>query len=260
MRTAVTERLGIATPIVQAPMGGGPGTVELAAAASNAGALGSLAGGYLTADDLRVHLQALRTATDNPFAVNIFVPERIRVDPTTVASVQDVLEPYRVELGLPARTEPPPVQDAFAAQIDVLLDAPSPVVSFTFGLPPADVASRLHDAGCILIATVTTVREAVAAVDAGMDLVCAQGSEAGAHRGTFLDDPSEAVIGTVALVPQVCDAVTVPVIAAGGIMDGRGVAAVLALGAGAAQLGTAFLRCPEAGTPAAHRRALMSAR
>lgn len=261
--TGVIEVLGIELPVVQAPMGGGPSTPALVAAVSEAGGLGSLAGGYSGPDRLRADIRAVRERTSKPFAVNLFVPTP--VDPTSeqMDAALRRLEAIRAELGLPAR---PAVADAggpwaedFDAQVAVLVEERVAVTSFTFGLLPEAAAAALRDCGSLLMGTATTVDEAVALEAAGCELVCAQGSEAGAHRGTFLRSFEESLVGTLALVPQVCDAVGVPVVAAGGIMDGRGVAAVLGLGAGAAALGTAFMQTPEAGTTAPHRRALAAA-
>lgn len=258
-RTAVTERLGIEVPVVGAPMGGGPTTAELVVATCRAGALGSVAGGYLSPDRLRDEIRAARAGTDRPFAVNLFALGPPDPDPAAVEVVVERVGPRRAELGLPPRPEVTRWGDDLDGQLDVVAEEGPAVVSFTCGLLPPAAVDRLHAAGCLLMGTATTVAEAVALADAGSDLVCVQGAEAGAHRGTFLAPPDRAAIGTMALVPQVCDAVDVPVVAAGGIMDGRGLAAALALGAGAAQLGTAFLRCPEAGTADAYRRALAEA-
>src|SRR5581483_9752847 len=264
-RTEAVERLGITVPIVGAPMGGGPSTPALVAAVSEAGGLGSLAGGYLGPDRLRADIAAVRQLTSRPFAVNLFVPTPSEPAPEEIEAALAALEPFRLELGLPARpTATGPWAEDFDAQLAVVVEERVPVTSFTFGLLPAAAVRALHDAGSLLVGTATTVEEAVSVEASGADLVCAQGSEAGAHRGTFLPAGAgpgyeQALIGTVALVPQVCDAVDIPVLAAGGIMDGRAVAAVLGLGAGAAQLGTAFLRCPEAGTAAPYRRALAAA-
>ncbi|HEV7863921.1 MAG TPA: nitronate monooxygenase [Acidimicrobiia bacterium] len=259
-QTEALERLGIRLPIVAAPMGGGPGTPALVAAVSEAGGLGSLAGGYLSPDRLRADIAAVRAATSKPFAVNLFVPSPAEPTGAEIEAALAALEPYRLELGLPARPlAAAPWSEDFDAQLAVVIEQRVPVTSFTFGLLPAAAVAALHDAGSLLIGTATTVDEAVAVMASGADMVCAQGSEAGAHRGTFLGAAEQALIGTLALVPQVCDAVDVPVLAAGGIMDGRGVAAALGLGAGAAVLGTAFLRTPEAGTSATYRRALAAA-
>jgi len=260
-QTEAVGRLGIRLPIVGAPMGGGPSTPALVAAVSEAGGLGSLAGGYLSPERLRSDIEAVRAATSKPFAVNLFVPSAAEPSAEQLEAALAAVEPFRMELELPARpTATGPWAEDFDAQLRAVADARVPVVSFTFGLLPATAVAALHDAGSLLVGTATTVEEAVAVEASGADLVCAQGAEAGAHRGTFIGAAERALIGTLALVPQVCDAVGIPVLAAGGIMDGRGVAAALSLGAGAAQLGTAFLRTPEAGTSAPHRRALASAR
>jgi nitronate monooxygenase len=258
--TPLTEMLGIELPIIQAPMGGGPTTPELVAAVSNAGGLGSIAGGYLTATQLSAEIRAVREMTDRPFAVNVFAPQANQTTPEQIEQAQQLLEPYRVELGLAPRGKPvDTTADPFDAHLEVLLDAPPRLVSFTFGMLSTDALNSLHDAGSVLAGTATSVDEAVVLAEDGVDIICVQGAEAGAHRGSFLTDPERAMVGTLALTPVVVDAVTAPVVAAGGIMDGRGVAAVLALGAAGAQLGTAFLRCPEAGTTPVHRRALAEA-
>ncbi|HYT39423.1 MAG TPA: nitronate monooxygenase, partial [Acidimicrobiia bacterium] len=220
----------------------------------------SLAGGYLSPDRLRADIAAVRETTSKPFAVNLFVPSPVNPSGEEIEAALAALERYRLELELPARPAAGgPWSEDFDAQLAVVVEERVPVTSFTFGLLPAAAVAALHAAGSLLVGTATTVEEAVAVEASGADLVCAQGSEAGAHRGTFLGSAEQALIGTLALVPQVADAVRVPVVAAGGIMDGRGVAAALGLGAGAAALGTAFLRCPEAGTSAPHRRALAAA-
>ena len=258
--TEAVQRLGISVPIVGAPMGGGPSTPELVAAVSNAGGLGSLAGGYLAPERLAADIAAVRKLTDRPFAVNLFVAATEEPTSEQIEAALLALERYRLELRLPARpiAEGPWAPD-FDAQVAAVVEARVPAASFTFGLPSAAQTAALHDAGSVVVGTATTVEEAVAVEASGADMVVTQGSEAGAHRGTFLGDSEHALIGTLALVPQVCDAVGVPVLAAGGIMDGRGVAAVLGLGAGAAVLGTALLRTPEAGTSAPYRRALATA-
>ena len=243
-------------PIIAAPMGGGPSTPALVASVSNAGGLGSVAGGYLSPEALRAEIAAVRQLTAAPFAVNLFAGGVPEADPAAVELALAALGPLREELGLSSRPVlgewAPPLQ----AQIEAVVDATPAAVSFTFGLLEPAAVDALHAVGCVIIGTATTVAEAMAVADAGADAVCTQGFEAGAHRGTFLADEHSSLVGAVALVPQVCDAVDIPVVAAGAIMDGRGLAAMLSLGAGAVQMGTAFLRCPEAGTADAYRRAL----
>lgn len=256
MATPFAEAIGIEVPIVLAPLAGGPSTPGLAAAVSNAGGLGSLGVGYLSAGGIRREVDALRRLTDKPFAVNLFVDQASRVDSGEVERAWALLAPYRAELGL-ADAEPPKIfAEPFEDQLQAVIDARVPVVGFTFGIPDPAVVEAVRASGAQLLLTVTSLAEATAARAAGADFLCAQGAEAGGHRGTFIGETTDGLVGLIALVPQVIDATQLPVVAAGGIMDGRGIAAALALGAGAAQLGTAFLRCPEAGTNAAYRRAL----
>jgi nitronate monooxygenase len=235
--------VGRRLPLVQAPMAGGHTTARLVAAVCDAGALGSLAGAMLAPDPLRAAIHEVRALTDAPFAVNLFAP----LPPPSPARAPE----WAQLTGVPV-TPPPPVP-RFADQLAVLVSERVPVLSFTFGAPPLDGFDG------ITIGTATTVEEAVALQRAGVHAVVAQGYEAGGHRGTFLAPVERSLIGTLALVPQVVDAVAVPVLAAGGIMDGRGIAAALALGAQGVQLGTAFLGCPEVGADDAQRRALTGA-
>ena len=253
--TALTRLVGVRYPVVQAPMGGGGSTPELVAAVSEAGALGSLGLAYTPPDVMREAIAAVRARTDRPFAGNLFLlgppPEADLVGPAAL------LEPLRRELGLgpaePPRRPPFTLEDSLA----VVLDERPPVFSFTFGAPSEALVRDLKERGIVVAGTATTVREAEELERRGVDAVVAQGWEAGGHRGTFVDGFEGAFVGTVALVPQVADRVRVPVVAAGGIMDGRGVAAAVALGAAGVQMGTAFLTCPESGISEAHRRALL---
>jgi nitronate monooxygenase len=260
MRPVVfTQRMRIAHPLVLAPMAGGPSTPALCAAVSEAGGLGSYGAAYLPPGKLREQIRAIRALTSAPFAINLFADEGVVPDERRLRAAQDALSKYRTEVGLPPA--PPPVApvalgDAFA----VLLEERVPAFSFTFGIPPREMLEACRNAGIATLGTATTVAEARALEESGVDAIFAQGAEAGGHRGTFDRDAEPALIGTMALVPQIVDAVRTPVIAAGGIMDGRGLAAALALGASAASLGTAFLRCPEAGTSKAYRAALQEAR
>lgn len=257
--TALTERLGIRHPLVLAPMAGGPSTPALAAAVCEAGGLGSYGAAYLSIEKLRSEIREIRARTSRPFAVNLFADDGVTADAATVRAAQEALAAYRAELGLsvPAPVTPGP---ALAQVFPILVEEKVPVFSFTFGIPPAAVIAECRGAGIVTMGTATCVAEARALEAAGVDLICAQGAEAGGHRGVFDRDADPPLVGTLALVPQVVDAVRVPVIAAGGIMDGRGIAAALALGAGGVSMGTAFLLCPEAGTSAPYRAALRAAR
>jgi nitronate monooxygenase len=239
--TPFARRIGIPLPIIQAPMAGGPSTPALAAAVTEAGGLGCVAGAMLGPDDLRDAIRQVRRLTSGPFAVNLFAP-------LPAPTLDRVAEWSRLTgVDPPAQARPAP---SFDDQLAVVVEERVPVFSFTFGIPP------LAGLDAVTIGTATTVAEAVALERAGATAVVVQGYEAGGHRGTFLEPVERSLIGTMTLVPQVAAAVSIPVIAAGGIMDGRGVAAALVLGAQAVQLGTAFLCCPEAGTSPAHRAAV----
>jgi nitronate monooxygenase len=252
--TPAAARLGVRYPIVQAPMAGVT-TPSLAAAVSNAGGLGSLGAAWLSPDELRAAIRSVRALTDRPFMVNLFAwPELREIETDAAAAMRESLAATRAELGAedpdPAA---PDVEAHLTAQLEVLLDERVPVFGFIFGIP--DFAA-IQEAGAAIVGTATTVAEARALEAAGVDLIVAQGWEGGGHRGTF-DRPIEEVeVGTVVLVPQVVDAISLPVLAAGGIMDGRGIAAALALGAHGAWLGTAFIATPESQAGELYRQAL----
>jgi nitronate monooxygenase len=250
----------IRIPVVQAPMAGGNITTpELTAAVSNSGGLGSLAAGYLGAREVEQAIRKTRGLTPRPFAVNLFAPGSRQPLSGDVGTQLRLLSPIHDRLGLDPPAMPDRVAELFSEQIEVILAAKIPVVSFTFGLLPEDTMARLHAQGAFVMGTATTVAEAKMLEAAGADAVIAQGSEAGAHRGTFEVPAEPPLVGTIALVPQIVDAVQLPVVASGGIMDGRGIVAALALGASAVQMGTAFLTCDECGAPAAHKRAVLDA-
>jgi nitronate monooxygenase len=239
-------------PIVQAPMGGGPSTPRLAAAVAGAGGVGFLAGGYLSVAALAADVAATRELTPR-FGVNLFVPG--------VPTDRDALAPYLAELESEAERYGVAVGEArysdddFEAKLALLVGEPAPAVSFTFGLPPADAVARLRAAGSETWITVTSAEEARLAAEIGPDALVVQGAEAGAHQGGFEDREAEPV-GTLALLQLVRAAVGLPLVASGGIATGAGVAAALAAGAAAAQLGTAFLLADEAGTAEAYREGL----
>ncbi|MES9519517.1 nitronate monooxygenase [Streptomyces capoamus] len=245
-------------PIVQAPMAGGVSVPQLAAAVSEAGGLGFLAAGYKTADGMYQEIKQLRGLTNRPFGVNVFVPQPEHAESGTVEVYAHQLAGeaswYETELGDPDSGR----DDGYDAKLAVLLDDPVPVVSFHFGVPSREVLDTLRRAGTLTLVTVTTAEEARAAERAGADAVIAQGVEAGGHQGAHRDLPENDGSGTglLSLVAQIREAVRVPVVAAGGIMRGSQIAAVLAAGASAAQLGTAFLATPESGAHALHKQAL----
>jgi len=237
-------------PIVGAPLAGGPATVELAAAVCEAGGLGSIAGAVRTPEQIEADVAALRERTTRPFAVNVFEAQRRAGDPDEVARYAKALAAEGRPLG-EARHD----DDRLREKLALLVELRPAVVSFTFGCPARPTIDRLRAAGCAVWVTVTTPEEAVFAAGMGADALVVQGVEAGGHRGGF-DDDAPGDYGLLALLQLVDAAVEVPLVAAGGIMTGRGVAAVLAAGASAAQLGSALMRTPEAGTSAPHREAL----
>jgi nitronate monooxygenase len=264
MKTLLTERLGIQHPIIQAPLAGGGDTPALVAAVCEAGALGSIGAAYLTPQQITETCAAVCARTQRPFGINLFVPEGSLPDDIATGAAIARVAPFYEELGLPRPDPPSPVARDFDAQLDAALGGGASLFSFTFGMLPSSALRKVKTLGMTLAGTATTVDEAIALDRAGVDIVVAQGSEAGGHRGSFAEPVDAAafergMIGTLALVPQIVDAVRVPVVASGGIMDGRGIAAALALGASGAQLGTAFLTCEEAGVPDAYKQAIMDA-
>jgi nitronate monooxygenase len=257
---AFLNRLGIPHPILLAPMAGSGGTPELAAAVSNAGGLGAWGGAYSTPDQIVEAIRRIRALTDKPFNINLFAggyePER-KVEP---GPMLEIMAAAHAKLGLPPPVLPPVPADPFAQQLEAVLQERPPVFSFTFGIPSAAQLARLKKCGIAVLGTATTVEEARRLAQAGVDAIAAQGSEAGAHRGTFAAPFEDSMVPMQTLVRDIRKAVTLPVIACGGIMDGRDVAAAMRLGAGAVQLGTAFLPCPESGAPEVYKRAILAAK
>ncbi len=251
--------LGTELPIIQAPMAGVQGSA-LALAVCNAGGLGSLPCAMLGPDQVRHELALLRAGTPQPFNLNFFCHHPPQPDPAGESAWRALLAPYFAELGLDARiAAPAPLRSPFSAEMaDALAEAPPAVVSFHFGLPDPALLARVRGWGSRVLASATTLDEALWLQSRGVDAVIAQGLEAGGHRGHFLSDDLTLQLGTLALVPQLVAALDVPVIAAGGIADARGVAAAMALGAAGVQVGTAYMLCPEATTSTVHRAALAS--
>ncbi len=246
-------------PIVQAPMAGGVSTPAMTAAVNRAGALGFVAGGYLTVDALREQIQQVRSQTERPFGVNVFSPAAAPADPAALAAFGDVLAPlaaaHGVELGPPRFDD-----DHYEAKLALITVERPAVVSFAFGCPTRDTVLALHDSGVEVWVTVTDGDEARAAAAVGADAVVAQGEEAGAHRGSFVDSDHAALPLRDLLAVVGREVSGLPVVAAGGLMTGEDIALVRRAGAVAAQLGTAFMLCPEAGTSAVHREALLEDR
>jgi len=259
-QTVLTRRLKLAHPILQAPLAGGGDTPALVAAVGAAGGLGFIGAAYLTPQQIVDASRAVRARTARPFGISLFAPISMPEAPQDPQPALERVAPFYAELGLPPPAVPVAAADSFGEQLAAALDSGASVFSFTLGVLPANAIDAIKGRGMFLIGTATTVEEAVELEQAGVDAVVMQGSEAGGHRGTFARDFESSMVGTIALVPQVIDAVKVPVIASGGIMDGRGIAAALALGAGAVQMGTAFLTCDEAGIPEAYKEAILAAR
>jgi nitronate monooxygenase len=258
---SLSKLLGIDLPIVQAPMASAQGSA-MAIAVSNAGGLGSVPCALLTPDGIRKEAEVMRAGTTKPFNVNFFCHALPVHDAAREAAWRMALAPYYEELGIdPATIPSAPVRASFDAEFcDALEEIRPGVVSFHFGLPPDDLLKRVKSLGSTIFSSATTVDEARWLEARGVDVVIAQGVEAGGHRGMFLSDDVSTQVGTFALLPQVVRAVNVPVIAAGGIADSRGVRAALDLGASGVQIGTAYLLCPEATTSTVHRTALKSER
>jgi nitronate monooxygenase len=260
MAATLQELFGIDAPIVLGPFGG-LSSVELTATVSEAGGLGSYGLYGYSADRISDTVAALRSATSRPFAVNVWLRTGDEVTPGDVdlAPAIDAVAPLFDELGLQRPTPPTEFMPDTDAQLTAVLDAEPAVLSVVFGVPSERLIAAAHSRGIRIVGTATSVAEAVALDAAGVDAVVATGSEAGGHRVSFLRPAEESLVGTFALVPQVVDAVGVPVIAAGGIADRRGVAAAFALGASGVQVGSAFLRTRQSAATDVHRNAIAGA-
>jgi nitronate monooxygenase len=259
-RSRFTAKLGIDYPIIQGPLGG-LSSQRLTATVSNLGGLGSFGAHSLAPEEIKDVIAQIRSLTSKPFAMNLWVS----MDDEGARSSDErdfnrslaPLASHLAALGAPRPAYKPYSPTRFEDQVRVLLDARVPVFSFIYGIPPRDVLENCRANAIVTIGAATTPNEAAALQDAGVDAIVASGFEAGGHRGSFLRAAEDSLMGTLALVPQICDIVDVPVIAAGGIGDARGVVAALALGAEAVQMGTAFLACEESGASRLHREALL---
>jgi len=257
MPNNLAQRLHVDYPIFLAPMAGEAAKAPLVAAVSNAGGLGVLGAGYMSPEKLLATIAEIRSLTSRPFGVNLFVMEPGERSSAGVDTMRQALARYHAELGIAPPALPASLEENYQAQMEAVLSAGVAAFSFTFGVPSAQHIDALKAGGACVMGTATTVDEAIELERRGVDAVVAQGAEAGGHRGTFLtDDFQGAMIGTMALVPQVADAVRLPVVAAGGIADRRGVRAALALGASAVSVGTAFLSTIESGVSDAYKLAL----
>ncbi|TMH20353.1 MAG: nitronate monooxygenase [Betaproteobacteria bacterium] len=260
LQTELMRRLKMIHPVIQAPLAGGGDTPDLVASVGEAGGLGFIGGAYLTPRQILEAARAVRARTARPFGISLFAPQPPPDAPKDPRPALECVAPFYAELELPPPQAPALAADSFAEQLAAALEGGASVFSFTFGILPANAIEAIKARGVFLIGTATTVDEAVALENAGVDAVVTQGAEAGGHRGSFACEFEAAMVGTISLVPQVVDAVRVPAIASGGIMDGRGIAAALALGAQAVQMGTAFLACDESGVPDAYKEAILKAR
>ena len=255
--TKLTDLLQIEHPIIQAPMAGAS-TPQMAAASATAGCLGSLGCAMMSADVYTQTFQQTRTLTNGALNMNFFCHAEPKIDADKVRKIEDLLKPYYDELGIDELPQALPTHFPFGGEVaEAVLTSSPNVVSFHFGLPKQEIVEAFKQKGTKILCSATTVAEAKDLEERGVDAIIAQGWEAGGHHGFYLEGQT-AAIGTMALVPQLVDAVNVPIIAAGGIADGRGIAAALALGASGVQIGTAFLTCEESSVPEVHQNSLMT--
>ncbi|MFC0187757.1 NAD(P)H-dependent flavin oxidoreductase [Fictibacillus aquaticus] len=261
MKSRLTKIFGIDIPIIQAGMAGGPAGAALAAEVSAAGGLGTIGAGYMSPEEIIRQINSVKKQTDKPFAVNLFLPEAEAVfSEDKVYVMQNKLNDFREKLGLEKKKDFSRPSFSFVEQLEAALECGAKHFSFTFGCPPEFVMKKLKKHGATVTGTATSADEAVQLELAGVDVIAAQGSEAGGHRGTFSGDPLSQLTGTIALVPLIADSVSIPIAAAGGIMDGRGIAAAFSLGADGAMLGTAYLTSEESGASKIHKHTLLNSK
>ncbi|XZF15697.1 NAD(P)H-dependent flavin oxidoreductase [Chitinophagaceae bacterium MMS25-I14] len=261
-QTKASKILGIEYPILQGPFGGNLSSVELVAKVSDAGGLGGYGAYTLSPQEIIEVNQQIKAATAKPYNINLWVSDTDAADGTVpdeqFKRAQELFRPYFDELGIPLPEKPAPFRSRFENQVEVILHQKPPVFSFMFGTPSADVLEQCHKLGIATIGAATTLDEAIALEAAGVDLIIASGFEAGGHRPSFLASAESSFTGTFVLLQLIKEKVKTPVIAAGGIANGKGVAAALALGADAVQIGTAFLACDESNATAVHKQMLFS--
>jgi nitronate monooxygenase len=259
--TVIAQRFELSCPVFQAPMAGGGDTAELVASVGNAGGMGFIGAAYLSAQQIIERGRKVRSLTSRPFGINLFAPVPAPAeDEAAMERAVARIAPYYNELGIPPPQKPARPSVRFDDQFAAALESGAAAFSFAFGLLQKDAIDRIKRRGLYCLGTATTVREAQLLAESGVDAVIAQGSEAGGHRSSFDASFEDGMIGSMALIPQVVDAVSVPVVASGGIMDGRGIAAALMLGASAVQMGTAFLTCEEAGIAPGYKEAILWAK
>jgi nitronate monooxygenase len=261
-KTKFTKLLGIEYPIVQGPFGGGLSSVELTYTVANAGCLGSFGGQPFTATEIIDTCKQIRKHTSKPFNINLWVNDRdsrlATFSDDDYTKLTELFKPYFTELGIPVPKRPADLGAKFEDQIEAIFEAKPAVFSFVYGIPPTSIIERCKSLGIKTVGAATTVDEAIALAHAGVDAVVATGMEAGGHRVSFLRTAEESLTGTFALLPQVADSVKIPIIAAGGIADARGIKAALALGADAVQMGTAFLATTQSNASQDHKDKLFT--
>jgi len=256
--TRITELLKTTLPIIQAPMAGGATTPELIATVSNKGGLGSLAAGYMMPDDIRLTIRKIKTLTNKPFSVNLFIPEKHHADDNQMDQAKNAVQLSCPELNFSIPSIKPPYTPPFEDQMNIILEEKIPILSFTFGILSDDWIEILRKKGIKLIGTATSLAEAKCLDESGIDAIVAQGSEAGGHRGTFIGNAENALMNLSSLISALVNGVNIPIIAAGGIVDAKGIIGALTLGASAVQMGTAFLCCPESGIHPLYKKLLLS--
>jgi nitronate monooxygenase len=256
--TIITELLKMRLPLIQAPMAGGATTPELVAAVSNAGGLGSLGAGYMTADEIKTTIKKIKSLTNKPFAVNLFIPEEYYANEEQIEQARKTVQASCSELKLHIESIKPPYTPLFEEQMNVIVEEKVPIFSFTFGIPSRDWIETFKKNAISLIGTATTLAEAKLLEENNIDAIVAQGSEAGGHRGTFLSNADNALINISSLLPLLIEHIKIPIIAAGGIMTAKGIIELLKLGVSAVQMGTAFLSCTESGIHPLYKKLLLN--